>query len=160
MDESAKLLENIYFFYSGDRNEFVNALEFIGLSPINREFRAFLLSDLGRKTMTENNLSIHVESGDIFYDNHNTDENCYSFLLSQQNDEAAYVPKKIHIRTVLKHILVLFYKVFQSMTKKSLIFLPLKIQNIFFIVLMISYRHLEILDISYFTLEKCSIVLE
>ena len=94
MDESAKLLENIYFFYSGDRNEFVNALEFIGLSPINREFRAFLLSDLGRKTMTENNLSIHVESGDIFYDNHNTDENFYSFLLSQQNDEAAYVPKK------------------------------------------------------------------
>ena len=110
--------------------------------------------------MTENKLSIHVESGDIFYDNHNTDENFYSFLLSQQNDEAAYVPKKIHIRTVLKHILVLFYKVFQSMTKKSLIFLPLKIQNIFFIVLMISYRHLEILDISYFTLEKCSIVLE
>ena len=94
MDESAKLLENIFFFYSGDRNEFVNALEFIGLSPINREFRAFLLSDLGRKTMTENNLSIHVESGDIFYDNHNTDENFYSFLLSQQNDEAAYVPKK------------------------------------------------------------------
>ena len=87
--------------------------------------------------MTENKLSIHVESGDIFYDNHNTDENFYSFLLSQQNDEAAYVPKKIHIRTVLKHILVLFYKVFQSMTKKSLIFLPLKIQNIYFIVLMI-----------------------
>ena len=44
--------------------------------------------------MTENKLSIHVESGDIFYDNHNTDENFYSFLLSQQNDEAAYVPKK------------------------------------------------------------------
>ena len=44
--------------------------------------------------MTENKLSIHVESGDIYYDNHNTDENFYSFLLSQQNDEAAYVPKK------------------------------------------------------------------
>ena len=44
--------------------------------------------------MTQNKLSIHVESGDIFYDNHNTEENFYSFLLSQQNDEAAYVPKK------------------------------------------------------------------
>ena len=44
--------------------------------------------------MAENKLSIHVESGDIFYDNHNTSENFYSFLLSQQNNEAAYVPKK------------------------------------------------------------------
>ena len=45
--------------------------------------------------MTQNKLSIHVESGDIFYDNHNTGENFYNFLLSQQNDEVAYVPKKL-----------------------------------------------------------------
>ena len=45
--------------------------------------------------MTQNKLSIHVESGDIFYDNHNTGENFYNFLLSQQNDEAAYVPKRL-----------------------------------------------------------------
>ena len=76
----------------GDSDEFVKALEFIGLSTINREFSAFLLSDLGRKTMTQNKLSIHVESGDIFYDNHTTGENFYSFLFSQQNDEAAYIP--------------------------------------------------------------------
>ena len=52
------------------------------------------MSDLGRKTMTQNKLSIHVESGDIFCDNHNTEENFYSFLISQKNDEAAYVPKR------------------------------------------------------------------
>ena len=33
-------------FYGGDSEQFVNALEFLGLSPINREFGAFLLSDL------------------------------------------------------------------------------------------------------------------
>ena len=32
------------------------------------------------------------------YNNRNTGENFYSFLLSQQNDEAAYVPKKISYR--------------------------------------------------------------
>ena len=53
------------------------------------------MSDLGLKTMTQNKLSIHVDSGDIFYDNHNTGQNLYSILLSQQNDEAAYVPKKM-----------------------------------------------------------------
>ena len=48
--------------------------------------------------MTQNKLSIHVESDDIFYDNHNIGENLYSFLLSQQNHEAAYVPKKFSYR--------------------------------------------------------------
>ena len=95
MDETAQVPESIYFFYGGESEKFVNALEFIGLSPINREFSAFFLSDLGRKTMTQNKLSIHVESGNIFYDNHNTGENFYNFLLSQQNNEAAYVPKKL-----------------------------------------------------------------
>ena len=89
VDEGAQVPESIYFFYGGDSDQFVNALEFLGLSPINREFGAFLLSDLGRQTMTQNKLSIHVESGEIFYDNHNTGENFYSFFLSQQNDKAA-----------------------------------------------------------------------
>ena len=48
--------------------------------------------------MTQNKLSIHVESGEIFYDNHNTGENFYNFLLFQQNDDAAYVPKKFSYR--------------------------------------------------------------
>ena len=39
-----------------------------------------------------------MESGDIFYNNHNTEENFYSFLLSQQNDKAAFVPKKFSYR--------------------------------------------------------------
>ena len=51
MDETGQVPESIYFFYGGEIEQFVNALEFIGLSPINREFSAFLLSDLG----SENN---------------------------------------------------------------------------------------------------------
>ena len=66
MDETGQVPESIYLFYEGDSQNFVDALEFIGLSPINREFAAFLLSDLGRQIMTQNKLSIHVESGDIF----------------------------------------------------------------------------------------------
>ena len=65
MDGNAEVPES-FFFFSEESEQFVDALEFIGLSPINREFSAFLLSDLGRKTMIQNKLSIHVESGDIF----------------------------------------------------------------------------------------------
>ena len=124
--------QKIFFFYGGDSDEFVKAIEFINASPINREFAAFLISDLGRKTMVQNKLSIHIQTGDIFYDNHNTGE-----IFSQQNDEAAFIPKKYHIKTVSRHILVHFYKAFPLMIKKNLIFLYLKIQNIFFIDLMI-----------------------
>ena len=52
--------------------------------------------------MTENKFSIHVESGDIFYDNHNTGENFYNFLLSQQNDEAVFVSKKFSYKNRLE----------------------------------------------------------
>ena len=62
MDEKGEIPESIYFFYGEESEQFVQALEFIGLSPINREFASFLLSDLGLKTMTQNKLSIHVES--------------------------------------------------------------------------------------------------
>ena len=62
--------------------------------------------------MTENKLSIHVESGDIFYENHNTGENFYNFFLAQQNDDAAFIPKNFVIAEVLKAILVSFYRRF------------------------------------------------
>ena len=69
---------------------------------MNREFGAFLMHGLGRQVMTQNKLSIHVESGDIFYENHNTGENFYNFLLAQQNDDAAFILKKFAYVTVLK----------------------------------------------------------
>ena len=59
--------KSIYFFYGGESQQFVNAIEFIGLSPFNRKFSVFLLSDLGRKTMTQKKLSIQEESSDITY---------------------------------------------------------------------------------------------
>ena len=104
--------DNIYFFYGGDSQQFVDALEFLGLGPINREFAAVLLSDLRRKTMTQNKLSIHVESGDIFYDNHNTEENFYIFLLFQQNDEAAYVLKKFSYNDTFEKYITSFLQNF------------------------------------------------
>ena len=104
--------QKIFIFYGGDSQPFVDALEFLGISHINREFAAFLLSDLGRKTMTQNKLSIHVESGDIFYDNHITEENFYSFLLSQQNDEAAYVPKKFSYNNTFEKYITSFLQNF------------------------------------------------
>ena len=45
--------------------------------------------------MTNNNLSIHIETGDIFYNDLNTKENFYNFLLAQQNKLKQLIPKRI-----------------------------------------------------------------
>ena len=45
--------------------------------------------------MSSNSLSIHIESGDIFYQNFDTGENFNNFLMAQQNDETAFVSKKM-----------------------------------------------------------------
>ena len=51
--------------------------------------------------MTNNSLSIHNESGDI-YDNFNTNENFYSFLLGQQDESKQVLPKRISYHYTLE----------------------------------------------------------
>ena len=44
--------------------------------------------------MTSNKLSMHADTGDNFYENHNTGESFYNFLIAQQNEEAAFIAKE------------------------------------------------------------------
>ena len=135
MDETAQVPESFFFFNGGESKQFVNVLEFIGLSPINREFGAFLICDLGRKTMTQNKLSIHVDLAIFFMIIIILVKTFTIFHCLNKTTRRHMFQKNFLIKTVLKHISALFCKVFLSMTKKSLIFLPLKIENICFIVL-------------------------
>ena len=52
--------------------------------------------------MTSNRLSIHIANRDIFYENFNTGENFYNFLLDQQNENAAFIPKKFTYRNMFE----------------------------------------------------------
>ena len=45
--------------------------------------------------MTNNTLSIHIESSNIFYQNFNTNENFHNFLLGQQDKTKRIIPKRI-----------------------------------------------------------------
>ena len=62
--------------------------------------------------MTQSKLSIHVESGDIFYENYNTGENFYNFLLTQQNDDAVFIPKKLSCWNTFETYISQFLHVF------------------------------------------------
>ena len=75
--------------YGGENSNFNQAIEHLLPSNENREFITFLLSNQEQNLTTNNSLSIHIESGDIFYQNFNTDqnfnmgENFYNFILAQ-----------------------------------------------------------------------------
>ena len=90
------------FFHGGDNDNFVHAIKFLSPSSDNREFIAFLLLDLGQKVMNSNSLSIHIESGDTFYQNFYTGGNFYNFLMAQKYDETAFVPQKNSYRNSFK----------------------------------------------------------
>ena len=92
--DSGYVPDSVYFFCGLESQNFASAVEFLGPDADNREFAALLLSDWGRQVMRSNRLSIHVQTGDIFYENHNTGENFYNFLIAQQNEQAAFIPKK------------------------------------------------------------------
>ena len=50
------------------------------------EFISFLCLERGQNIMANNSLSIHIESGNIFSQNFNTNGNFYRFLLAQQDE--------------------------------------------------------------------------
>ena len=101
MDETGQVPESIYFFYGGDSDQFVEALKFIGIQGQHREFATFLMSDEGRRLMTQNKLSIHVETGDIFYDSHNTEE---KFFTQSTKRRGSICAKKIFIFQFLQEL--------------------------------------------------------
>ena len=45
--------------------------------------------------MRNNNLSIHIESGDIFYNDFNPKGNFYNLLIAQQDGTKQFIPKRI-----------------------------------------------------------------
>ena len=79
----------------GINENFTQACYFLSPDNGNREFIAFLVSDKGQNVMTNNNLSIHIESVNIFYQNFNTNKNFYRFLIAQQDETKAIIPNLI-----------------------------------------------------------------
>ena len=67
----------------------------MSLSEDNNEFASFLWSNMGQNIMTNNSLLIHIETGDIFYNDFNTKGNFYNFLLAQQDELKQFIPKRI-----------------------------------------------------------------
>ena len=63
-------------FYSGSQNyNFFLACSKLNLSNDNENFIDFLSSDVGSQILRKNILSIHIETGNVFYENYNMTSN-------------------------------------------------------------------------------------
>ena len=84
--DSGDVLELLEFYFSGQNERFFSVVRMLAPNPANLNFIDFLASDFGSRLMRENRLSIHIETGDLYYKDLNTGESIYSFILSQQDE--------------------------------------------------------------------------
>ena len=54
------------------------------------------MTDFGSRLMKENNLSIHIESGDLYYNATNTGESIYDFVLVRNDFSKKIVKEKLY----------------------------------------------------------------
>ena len=120
-----------FFFYGENNDNFVRAIGFLSPRSKKGNLSRFFSSNLGQNVIINKQtcLSIHLDSGNIFYQNCNTDENFYKLLFAQQDDQKAFVPKKFSYRNS-------FEKYIESFLPSLLICTLIKILSIYFIGLM------------------------
>ena len=80
------------FFTGGKNKKFDGFMRGATLSPDNLEFLDFLQSDQCKQIFIENKLKINVESGNIYYDNTDTNEGILDFIFNQQNPVTGDIP--------------------------------------------------------------------
>ena len=72
-------------FYTGHEDKkFDDTMRSYGLPTDNLEFLYLLQSEICKKVLTTNKLKIHVETGNIYYNNNDTSESTFDFFLKQQ----------------------------------------------------------------------------
>ena len=72
-------------FTGGENKKFDDTVRSYGLSTDNLEFLDFLQSDICKKILATNKFKIHVETGNIYYDNNDISESIFDFFIKQQD---------------------------------------------------------------------------
>ena len=84
------------FFNGGSHRRFAEILEnFADDNEDITEFLNFLQGDICRNILENNKLKIHVDSGKIFYENEDTNESIFNFILAQNNPISGYIGRNI-----------------------------------------------------------------
>ena len=73
------------FFTGGKTKIFDDIIRDIGPSSHNLDFLDFLQSDQCKQILVNNKLKIHIQTGNIYYDDQDANESILDFFFNQQN---------------------------------------------------------------------------
>ena len=81
--DAGEIPKELKFYFGGKNHNFFLMYLWLGINKDNENFIDFLSSEIVSQIFREDLLSINIETGNSFYDNYNTNESTYSFLLNQ-----------------------------------------------------------------------------
>ena len=92
-DEKSEATFEFEFFSGGKNSKFDSFVKKFGLTTENINFIDFLQSEYCKEILQNNNLKIHIETANIYYDDKDTNESIFEFTQNQQNTsiKALYV---------------------------------------------------------------------
>ena len=86
-DENEQKIFEFEFFTGGFNQKFDSFAHSKGLSTENEEFIDFLQWDMCKQILEDNHLKIHIETGNIYYKNEDTNESIFQFIENQQDSK-------------------------------------------------------------------------
>ena len=89
--DKGEVPKQLEFFEGGQNKEFEDKVKLIGLSTDSIQFLEFLQSSFYQELLIENKLKIPIESGNIFFNNLDTNESIYGFFQQQENQSKAEI---------------------------------------------------------------------
>ena len=90
-DELPPLLN---FCTGGENKKFATRATGVGLSSNSNDFIDFIQGVTCSELMKKNKLKIHIDTCNIYYDNTDTNESIYGFLLTQEDDTKKFIDFK------------------------------------------------------------------
>ena len=84
-DQDEQKIFEFEFFTGGKNQKFDSFVRKFGLSSENMEFLDFLQWDYCKEILENNDLKIHIETGNIYYKNNDTNESIFEFMKNQQD---------------------------------------------------------------------------
>ena len=86
------------FFVGGEENvDLQSKIIQLGVDEDGLEFLSYLQSDYCGELMKTNKIKIHIESGNLFFDNVNSNESIYGFFLAQLDSTKKLIPVEFEI---------------------------------------------------------------
>ena len=120
------------FFNGGANLKFDSVVKRFGLTTKNKEFLNFLQSEYCKDIFQNNNLKIHIETGNIYYNDRDTNDSIFEFIQNQQNTSKGIINHDFKFSANLKENYKWILNEFDAQDKTSYDILSLK--NVKFLV--------------------------